>query len=145
VIPHAPLSDDDRAGLQRLRAEAEAHPFDNDAVLGVCGRLACVDAVRLGHPLVTLRPGLLAATQAGFTLGFTIEEYQAGWARHLSFAVPVPGRIPPARGIIAIAGELGMRLDVFDPDCWSHWNCDRPEDSTTLDVLELMRPGETPP
>jgi|GEM_PF-6303203 len=124
------LSTEAREDLRRVKEHAERNPFTLEALQALMadGRSPAGPEFRCTVPI-------------GYRVAFTIECHLAGWARHLSISLaPAFGskicRFPDSAAIALIGRELGMRLDIFDPETTTYHEG---HPSHAVNVIELVR------
>lgn len=94
-----------KAAVQQVLDYAEAHRFP---------RAMLVAAMNAGKPILGDDRGFLCELPVGFRCAFSIEQHPAGWHRHLSVSVNVPGKLPPPPAMDAIMTLFGFRAAMSD-------------------------------
>ena len=94
------IGPDQKAAVQKVVDYAEAHRFPRSMLAA---------AMNAGKPLLGGERGFLCELPIGFRCAFSIEQHPAGWYRHLSVSVNVPGKLPPLPAMDAIMTLFGFR------------------------------------
>jgi len=116
------ITDDVRADINKMIERAEKHPLpmariiegavDGDLdIVHLSDRKPGYERPRSEHMIIPM----------GFRVAISIEEQPAGWCKHLSISVPMPGKVPSQEAAMMIADAFGFHaihkvwLEEFDP------------------------------